>query len=60
MVMKLPQNPLILASYINTMLRDHYKSLDELCAAMDIDRKKLEAKLRTVGMEYNELLNKFW
>lgn len=56
----LPQNPIILASYINTMLRDRYSSLDELCASLDIDRKKLEAKLRLVGMKYNETLNKFW
>ncbi|MBQ2164901.1 MAG: DUF4250 family protein, partial [Muribaculaceae bacterium] len=33
---------------------------DELCAALDIDRKTLEEKLRLVGMTYNELLNKFW
>jgi len=56
----LPQDPFILVSYINTMLRDNYKSLDELCSAMDIDRKQLENKLRKVGMVYNELLNKFW
>ena len=58
--MKLPQDPFIIASYINTMLRDNYRSLDELCAALDIDRKTLEEKLRLVGMTYNELLNKFW
>lgn len=58
--MSLPQDPFILASYINTLLRDRFSSLDELCAYLDIDRKKLEAKLRIVGMTYNEQLNKFW
>ncbi len=56
----LPQDPFMLMSYINTMLRDRYRSLDELCAAMDIDRKWLENKLRKAGFEYNEPLNKFW
>ena len=27
----LPQDPVILLSYVNTQLRDHYASLDDLC-----------------------------
>ena len=33
----LPQDPIILLSYVNTKLRDEYSSLDELCAALDAD-----------------------
>lgn len=56
----LPQNPLILASYINTMLRDRFSSLDELCASLDIERDWLVKKLRLLGMTYDATVNRFW
>ncbi|MFR8548926.1 MAG: DUF4250 domain-containing protein [Lachnospiraceae bacterium] len=57
--MSLPQDPIMLLSYINTQLRDHYCSLDELCASLDADRKAIEEKLGTVGYEYDEEKNRF-
>lgn len=57
---ELPKDPMMLMSFINMKLRDQYSSLDELCAAMDIDRGELEAKLAAVGLEYNQVQNKFW
>lgn len=57
--MNLPQDPMILLSYVNTQLRDHYASLDDFCAAQDIDRSELEEKLRAVDYEYDEALNAF-
>ncbi len=57
---KLPQDPFMLMSFVNTKLRDDYRSLDELCKSLDIDRAELEARLRTAGFEYNEAQNKFW
>lgn len=55
----LPQDPFILLSYINTMLRDRYSSLDELCEDMDIDVDDLTARLAVIEVEYNPELNKF-
>lgn len=55
----LPQDPIMLYSYINTQLRDRYDSLDKLCEDLDIDRKELEDKLFTVGMVYEPLTNQF-
>ena len=55
----LPEDPMILFSFINTKLRDNYASLDELCDDMDIS-KDLVAKLGSVGFEYNPQQNKFW
>lgn len=55
----LPQDPFILLSYINTMLRDRYSSLDELCEDMDIDVDDLTARLAAIEVEYNPELNKF-
>jgi hypothetical protein len=56
----LPQDPFILVSYVNTLLRDRYSSLDELCAELDINCAELEAKLRGIGMEYSALFNRFY
>lgn len=57
---ELPNDPMMLMSFVNMKLRDKYSSLDELCSALDIDRSELEAKLAAVGFEYNPLQNKFW
>lgn len=57
--MSLPQDPIMLLSYINTQLRDNYASLDELCASLDADRATIEAKLRIVNYEYDEKKNAF-
>lgn len=57
--MNLPQDPIILLSYVNTQLRDHYASLDEFCAGMNADRSELEAKLKAVDYEYDAVQNAF-
>ncbi len=57
---KLPNDPMILFSAVNMLLRDNYGSLDELCDDMNVDRKALEEKLAAAGFEYNEAQNKFW
>ena len=57
---QLPQDPAILMSYINTMLRDRYATLGELCEDLGIDREELVAKLAQAGFEYNASLKKFW
>ena len=45
----LPEDPMILFSFINTKLRDNYASLDELCDDMHISKADLVAKLGSVG-----------
>ena len=56
----IPQDAMMLMSFVNMKLRDEYPSLDELCASMDIDRQWLVEKLATVGFEYSEENNKSW
>lgn len=56
----IPQDPMMLFSFVNMKLRDEYPSLDELCASMDIEREWLVEKLAAVGFEYSEENNKFW
>ena len=55
----LPQDPIILLSYVNTKLRDEYPSLDELCAALDADREELVQKLEGINYRYSLERNQF-
>lgn len=55
----LPQDPIILYSYLNTMLRDRFSSLDELCESLDLDKDELVDKLKTAGFEYMPEINQF-
>ena len=55
----LPQDPMILLSYVNTKLRDDYPSLDELCSALDVDRDELVGRLEGVNYSYNPERNQF-
>lgn len=55
----LPQDPIILLSYVNTKLRDEYNSLDELCAFLDANREELVRRLEAVGYTYDEDKNRF-
>ena len=57
--MSLPQDPIMLLSYVNTQLRDHYDTLDDLCASLDVDRSELEEKLKAVNYEYDPQKNAF-
>lgn len=51
---------MILLSYINTLLRDNYDSLEELCGDKGIAREELEKALSQAGFEYNAAQKKFW
>lgn len=56
---KLPKDPMLLLSVVNTKLRDHYKNLDALCEDMQLDRAHLAAKLEIIDYEYDEERNQF-
>ena len=58
---KLPKDPMMLMSYINTKLRDEYKNgLDDLCSDLNINRDDLVQTLKNAGFEYSVEFNKFW
>lgn len=57
--MQLPNDPIILLSYINTKLRDECGSLDDLCDRYEIDKTSLCAKLSDAGFCYNQATNQF-
>lgn len=55
----LPTEGAMLFSVVNTRLRDEFDSLDELCAAEDVSRAELEARLAAEGYRYDEAENRF-
>lgn len=58
--MELPKDPMMLYSLINMKLRDFYPSLDALCKELEVNKEDIISRLKEVGFEYNEKLNKFW
>ena len=57
--MKLPEDPVMLLSFVNTKLRDQYASLDALCDDLDAPRAAREARLGEIGYFYNAKENRF-
>ncbi len=55
----IPQDPVMLLSYINLKLRDYYSSLDALCEDMDVSKSEIVEKLKSINYEYNEESNQF-
>lgn len=50
--MSLPNDPMMLFSFINMKLRDNYSSLDDLCEDLQVNKKSLLTKLKDAGFEY--------
>lgn len=55
----LPRDPLILPSYLNTLLRDRYVSLAALCDDLEEDVSSLTERMLSFGWRYDEGLNQF-
>lgn len=57
--MKLPKDPYILLSYINTKLRDEFHNIEDLCQSLNVDQLALEADLSEIDYFYVRELNRF-
>lgn len=55
----LPGDPFMLMSVVNTQLRDHYPSLQELAAANMVDEQSLKDQLAGINYVYDEKQNQF-
>lgn len=55
----LPQDPVILFSYLNTKLRDNYSNLSALCDDLDADEYTLLKKMEEAGYRYDRDNNCF-
>ena len=57
--MSIPNDPMMLLSFVNLKLRDFYSSLDAKCEDMDLNKDEIESKLASIDYEYDPQLNKF-
>lgn len=55
----IPNDPVMLLSYVNTQLRDFYGDLESFCQAQNVDMNSLKEKLFGIDYKYDEKLNKF-
>lgn len=55
----IPNDPMMLLSYINTKLRDDYPNLQLLCDDLELNFDDITSKLSTIDYSYNEKLNRF-
>ena len=55
----IPQDPVMLLSFINLKLRDFYVSLDVLCDDLDVSKTDIEEKLKSIGYSYDSARNQF-
>lgn len=57
--MPIPQDPMILVSWLNTQLRDHYASLEQLCEDLQLSQIEICQKLAALGYAYAPAHNRF-
>ncbi|MDD6213835.1 MAG: DUF4250 domain-containing protein [Firmicutes bacterium] len=55
----IPNDPVILLSFINTKLRDNYASLHELCSDFEVNEDDIKLKLDSIGYSYSSEQNRF-
>ncbi|MBE6782175.1 MAG: DUF4250 domain-containing protein [Ruminococcaceae bacterium] len=54
-----PHDPVILLSFINTKLRDRYKTFSELCEDLDLCEEEIKEKLGSIDYFYDQKQNQF-
>ena len=55
----IPKDPVMLLSYLNTQLRDFYPDMDELCRALDLDRKTEDEAMASIDYAYDSAKNQY-
>lgn len=55
----MPNDPVVLLSYVNTQLRDFYPDLNSFCEDKGVEAGMLKEKLSLIDYEYDEKLNRF-
>ena len=59
MYQNIPNDPVMLLSFVNTQLRDFFTTLDLFCENFNVNRSELEAKLKSIDYEYDAAANQF-
>ncbi len=55
----LPNDPVMLLSFVNTQLRDNYPSFEELVQAFHADASAIIEKLASIDYTYDSASNQF-
>lgn len=55
----IPNDPVMLLSFVNLKLRDFYSDLDGLCEDLDVSKIELEEKLAGIDYHYDRERNQF-
>ena len=55
----IPNDPVMLLSFINLKLRDYGKDLDGVCEDLEVDQKEIEEKLSQIDYHYSAEKNQF-
>lgn len=56
---RLPKDPVMLLSFINTQLRDTYESFEAFAIAYQVDADATRQTLREIDYEYDATVNQF-
>lgn len=57
--MNIPNDPVMLLSFVNTQLRDNFPSFDEFCSSFGVDKSDIEDKLKKLDYVYDKDNNRF-
>lgn len=57
--MPIPNDPILLLSYLNTLLRDKYPSLTALCDDLQLNADTICETLSALDYQYNAAQNQF-
>ena len=55
----IPNDPVMLLSFVNLKLRDYYSDLRTLCDDLDIEEQALAEKLAAIDYHYDPQRNRF-
>ena len=55
----IPNDPVMMLSYINTQLRDFYSDLHDLCKSLGLEEEEIVKRLKAIDYEYDAALNQF-
>lgn len=55
----IPNDPVMLLSFVNLKLRDFYGSLDAMCEDLDVDKAEVVEKLAGIDYHYDADRNQF-
>ena len=55
----IPNDPVMLLSFLNLKLRDYYSNLDSLCDDLDLNKEEIIEKMHSIDYHYDEVQNRF-